>query len=547
MNGRAGAERRGRCSQEYTIVLALILIVCIGVIKLLGPEQPADPKPLWDRVLSSLWGLLQCLGVVIGASVLLASVEILKQTAARYQMKRIESKRARLLPLLQDVGDQATSSNLLRVVRILADSDETTRRQALSAAFTLLRAEPRLGSNPRLNARLEQALLDEPGFLRTLIDTDLSAPLLDRVTLGAKLGAGTSEKRCAPVTSSASELARWIDEHRRDEAVQEVQVSIGYDTGALPWLEERGRFIGLYLFISTTDLKRFMALMRRPPRDPNAAYGLVIRGDVVEVRYAGQSRGRRLDYVFPLPARMSAGNLAGLIREIQLLNLGLLLAGAEDTQKTLLHDGPPVWMDARRRAVAQAYRDFERKLVALLRRHDRFRDPEHIHRAQPDHGERRRAFGMFRLEECLYPQYSWIVPLYDADTRWDRLLAPLRAVEGMLLHQGAVPDRDATRGVSFIGEVRKLGYQTAMAIDEVLAAPAPPVVGGVLPPDPFIDAHEEEATRSYLTRVGQAIAQGETWPENLPDPTTFRRAAAYYNIVIEPPIRPREVFPEVDS
>jgi hypothetical protein len=525
----------------------MILVACIAVVRLLGPEPPPDPRPVWDRVFASLLGLLQCFGVIVGAALLLASVEIIKQTAARYQMHRLESKRARLRPLLQDVRDHANAANLTRVARVLGDRDDTIRKQALAAAFTLLRADPTLAGNPRLRPRLEMALLEEPGFARTLADTPLASSLLERVTLGAKLGAGTAEKRCSPVTSDDYQLAQWVDEHRREDGCQEVQVSIGYDTGSLPFLEERGRFIALYLFISTTELGRFRALLRRPPRDPNAAYGLLIRGDVVEVRFAGQSRGHRLDYVFPLPARMSTGNLAGLIREIQLLNLGLLVACAEDSHRTLLPGVAPVWLDDRRRAVARCYRDFERRLVALLRKHDPYRQVEFIHPLAPgDHAERVRAFQVYRLEECLYPQYSWVVPLYDPDTRWDRLLAPLRAVEGMLLHQGEVPDRDVTRGMNFIGQVRHLGYETASAIDEALAAEVP-VCGVAVPPDPFIDAAEEEATRCYLARVGQAIALRETWPEKVPDPLTFRRAAAYYEVTWEVPACPREVVPEVDS
>jgi hypothetical protein len=543
MNAARNARRRARCSQEYTVVLAMILIVCIAVIRYIGPDHQPDPRPVVDRVLDSLLGLLQCLGVIIGASVLLASVEIFKQAASRLQLRRVENKRARLQPIVQDAAADANAAVMACVSRALADRDETVRRVATQAAFTLLRAEPSRGANPRLRARLEAVLLEEPGFARTLAALPADAPLLESVTLGAKLGAGTAEKRCAPVTSDAQELARWVEGHRRD-GPQEVQVSIGYDTGALPYLEERGRFISLYLFVATTDLKHFMALQRCPPRDPNAAYGLLIRGDVVEVRYAGQSRGRRLDYVFPLPAGLSTANLGGLFREIQVLNLGLLLACAEDAWRTLLPGEPPAWLGGRRRAAARAYRAFERRLVALLRQHDRFRNAEFLHRVQPDHAERARAFGQYRLEECLYPQYSWVVPLYDPDTRWDRLLAPLRAVEGMLLHQGAAPEGDATRGAHFIALARRLGYEAAVAVEEALAADAC-VAGGGLPVDPFIDPAEEDATRHYLTRVSQAVALQETWPERTPDPVTFRRAARYYEIECELPACPREVFPEV--
>jgi len=46
-----------------------------------------------------------------------------------------------------------------------------------------------------------------------------------------------------------------------------VQISVGYDTGSLPYLRERSRFVALSLFVATTDLQKFQALVRRPPRD----------------------------------------------------------------------------------------------------------------------------------------------------------------------------------------------------------------------------------------------------------------------------------------
>src|SRR5262249_29370253 len=63
-----------------------------------------------------------------------------------------------------------------------------------------------------------------------------------------------------------------------------------------------------------------------------------------------------------------------------------------------------------------------------------------------------------------------------------------------------------------------------------------------LPPDPFIDAVEEEATVYYLRRVVAALGAHEAAIEDLPDPAVFRRACAYYQVEgVEQPGRPREV------
>jgi hypothetical protein len=547
---RIGHRRWGRHQPGSFAFLFVLLVACFLAARYLGQEPVADARPLLEKSLETLLRLAQCAGFVVGLVLLVSIVSIVRQLASHYQMRRLEARRTLLQPLTQDAGTRATIANLLHISAALNDPEDEIRKQALAAAFTVLRAEPSLAGSARLRDRLEQVLHEGLGFVRTLAETPLDAPLLERVTLGGKLGAGSCHKKIASATSDPLELAGWIEENRRRDINQEVQVSIGYDTGILPSLEERGRFVALYLFIATTDLQRFMALMRRPPRDPNAAYGLLIRGDAVEVRYPGQGRGRRLDYVFPLPMRLSTANLAGLIHEIQLLNLGLLVGCSADAQRALLPGPAPVWLDARRQSIARCYRDFERRLVALLRRYDRFRDPDCIHcLASTDHDERVRAFQIYRLEECLYPQYSWVVPLYDADTRWDRLLEPLRAVEGMLLHQGGVPGRDVTRGMHFIQQLRQLGYQTAMAMEQVLAGSDTPLdapASVVQPLDPFLDPRHEKATRYYLGRVGQALALRETWPEQLPDPATFRQAAAYYEVSIEPPNCPREVIPEVD-
>src|SRR5947209_4364345 len=83
MNARRGPRSRlGRCSGEYTVMLALIIVVCIAAVRLLSPEAPPEQKPLLDRVLAAALGLVQCFGLFVGLSFVLASLELAKQTAA---------------------------------------------------------------------------------------------------------------------------------------------------------------------------------------------------------------------------------------------------------------------------------------------------------------------------------------------------------------------------------------------------------------------------------------------------------------------------------
>jgi hypothetical protein len=530
-----GAGRRGRSSsRDFVLMLLVLFVFLLAATRLFGPDAAADTRSFGQRVLGTLVGLVECFGLLIATGFLLAVLEAVKLYFARSHARRLEDGLTQLAPLTRDASRLATPAGLALVLPHLGDVSSGLRHPALRAAYCLLRANPSLGADPDARARLERVVPDACGFAETLARTPPEEGLLLRVTLGGKLGAGTVEKRLAPVTSDPDQLAAWIDDNRLAAGANaEVQVSVGYDTGPLPWLEERARFLGLYLFVATTDLDHFQALLRRPHRDPNAAFGLVIRGDIIEPRYPGQRSGHRLDYVFPLPRRLTRPNLAGLFRQLQLLNLGLLCACAGEVARVF--GGSP--LDARRSALARHYADFERSLVRLLRAFDAYRDPECIHALdEADHAERVHAFTHYRLEECLYPPYHWVVPLYSLDTRWDRLLEPLRAVEGMLLHQGPVEGRDQTRGSDFIRQVRGLGYATAEAISDALGV-EDATLPLATPPDPFIDPEDEAATRHYLHRLSRAMAMGVVQPEDLPDPATFRQAAAYYGIPLEPPPR----------
>jgi hypothetical protein len=469
--------------------------------------------------------LLLCVPIWVAALVL-EGLEALRRV-------RTARRLLRLRQLSQGQPGPAVVRHLRFTVALLKDRDEQVRQQAFKTAACLLRNNPHvLAAGWR--STLDKALLEHVSFVRAVREAGQTTPLPALVTLGGKLGAGTAEKRISPATSDPAVLATWLEHEQRrcrlPAGVSEVQVSIGYDTGPLPCQEERGKFLALFLFITSTDLKRFQALTRRPARDPNAAFGLLIRGDRVEVLYPGQCSGRRLDYVFPYPSQMTAGSLTEFLRQFQFLNLGMLLASAEESHRACFPSEPAIWLDDRMRCVAQAYRRFERQLVAWLRRHDAHRDPEMIYALDAtDHRERQEGFRQFRLEECLYPQCQWVVPLYAEDGGWDRLLPLLRVVEGMMLHQGPVEGETLTRGASFIRGLRLLGYRTATAIEEVLSGPESTPTGHVLL-DPFIDAESEAATRHYLRTMARGIHNGQLTAEALPDAATFRSASAYYRV-----------------
>jgi hypothetical protein len=154
--------------------------------------------------------------------------------------------------------------------------------------------------------------------------------------------------------------------------------------------------------------------------------------------FPGQKAGRRLDYIFNLSPQMSKENLSRFIRQVQLLNLGMLISTAEESYRIVYPGQNPPWMSEKAAAIAAVFEDFERELVQILRQYNQYRNPDQIYALnEEDHQQRRDAFTQYSLEEALYPQYQWISPLYGQDVSWDRLLPVLRGIEGMMLHQGA--------------------------------------------------------------------------------------------------------------
>jgi hypothetical protein len=585
LRGQPIRTRFGRFHQESTALLVMLLVLGLVTLRWLSGAPVETPKP-WDGAGTLLSALLYFLGLVVGLALLtfavLFALVLIDLTYARtpaarraivhdffiftllcfgavvlllvllpllivlvpiwlvalsfeafswVRRVRTEKKLARLRQFVHDGAVRSTPAHLRQAVKLLSSRDDSVRQQALHTVACLLRGNRDLGpAAAACRVPIEQAVQEQLGFARALREGGKQASLPALVTLGGKVGAGSAEKRISPATSDPTVLAGWLSSQRDEKAPQEVQVSIGYDTGPLPAQLERGKFIALYLFITSTDLKRFQALTHKPARDPNAAFGLLIRGDRVEVLYPGQASGKRLDYVFTLPSHLSEANLAEFLRQLQLLNFGMLLAAVEESHRAFFPGEAPPGLDERARAVAHAYRGFERRFVALLRQHDAYRDPERIFRLDAaDHRERQAAFRDHHLEDCLYPHCPWVVPLYGEDTSWELLLPALRAVEAMMLHQGNVEERTVTRGLAFIQAVRLLGYRTAQAIEETLAEPSPALPANLLL-DPFIDPDNEPDTTRYLRAMAKAIQEGQVSLDALPDATTYRNASAYYGI-----------------
>jgi len=530
LDGQSNIARSERSSLEYSCMLGLLSLACLFPGGFMGQALLTNRADWsWSQVSICLLAPLctfsgACFSVVITNFVRDWPQERAKRR--RHLLKQVEDR-------IRAGKTQTALKDFRQVQKLLADLDSQVSANALETLAQLVQVYPELRESLEPSrALIEKLMLPQLGFL-TAVKNRGYAPLAKLVTLGGKVGAGSGYKRIAPATTEPEMLAAWIVKHRTLAKSREVQVSVGYDTGTFPAQEQRGKFIALFLFIASTELKAFQALTYCPRRDPGAAYGLLIRGLVVQAKYSGQTEGKRLDYIFTLSPEMSESNLSVLLRQIQLLNLGMLLATAEDAHAVFFTGTRPASLDDSMSRLAEVYRNFERRFLRLLRTYDDHRQQAFVHPLDPkDHRERVAAFAKHRLEASLYPQYQWLIPLFSDDRKWDQLLPALRGLEGMMLHQGPVEDSTLTRGNQFIRDVRNLGFDVMHEIEEVLLGGGPPLPDKVRR-DPFIDAQHEAATWDYLRKVGEALVEKRVSVNHLPDPDTFFKAAAYYGLPIK--------------
>ena len=447
----------------------------------------------------------------------------------RWQQWAASARLRKLTQIEKRVGIKSApqgTKDLQSLLTFLKSSDDNLTASAFGSIAAVVQTQPSLQvllKSQRL--LIEATMLRHFGFaeaLRSQQVTGMPVAVDELVTLGAKVGAGTGGKQISPVTSDSARLASWIISNRGPRS-RELQVSVGYDLGLFPAQRQRSKFIALYLYIATTDLQNFQSLLPRPRRDHGAAYGMLIRGEVVEVLFPGQSSGRRMDYIFSIHPHLPEDRLRTVVRQIQMLNLGLMLAALLDTYQAFFPGELPPWFTPQQHGMAECYRQFEHGLVRLLREYDHHRHADLIHPLDvEDHQQRRQAFSTFRLEECLYPHREWLAPLYGDNLHWDHLLPALRVVEGMLLHQGAVSGKEVTRGNQFIRDTRLLGYETVEQLEAILSQQpwsAPPPLSR----DPFLDEDNPQATKLYLADIMHRLQKEELHSKSLMDVALFQR------------------------
>ncbi len=441
-----------------------------------------------------------------------------------------------------------TDTNLGKVLDALSDKDSDVRQAALEALPYFTSIHPEFG--PLLNqARdtIRQVFREHFGFIQA-VDGGSIERVEDLVTLGAKTDINQRDDYKIWNGSShwdVGDLAQWLIEVRNSDKTQEVQISLGWDTGIGPqFLEDEGKFIALYLWIAGVSFENFRILELRPARDTGADFGLLIRGDNVSQAHPGQQKGRRLDFIFNLSNEMTEKSVELFLKQIRTFSLGMLLANVEENWKRLFPGEIPEFMkkDPRLETLAESYRRFRERMVEFLREYNRYDDPETLLRLNSEgkvldgFSERVAArMGGERTEEVLYPTNRWLVPLYSGAPYWDRLLPKLRKLEALALDRGAshdTPDAEGnvrTVGRKFVQDMRMIGYAALEEMQDIWAGRK------TLEPrkgtwDPFLAVGTDEDKKAYLKTVLAGIKSGETCEAHLPDPVAFEKALKFYQI-----------------
>ncbi|HXV27690.1 MAG TPA: hypothetical protein VD913_01860, partial [bacterium] len=344
----------------------------------------------------------------------------------------------------------ATAYDFRLLLETLKDPNREVREAVLTALPYFLAEKPSLRSLMLPYRRqIEKALGEHFGIIKALKDRPDEASLADLMDVGIL----TSNKRIDP-TRDIDSLAQSLIDRPGRPPVDTLLVSVPFDTGRLPSQIDRAKFIALFLFVSSTDLDHFRPLNPAPERsrradtffgridqriedfiefledlvfgtiydflvkikiikEPVIPQGILHRPDTDKGEERGLMYRFHLSENTDLPREAEEMNLKRYLRMVQVLDLGLFLASAEESYQVFFPGEVPAWMRSQRlRALAQVYRAFEQRIVWLLREYDAYLDPQRI----PDTDKKdlqkyrqamKEAFGKYRLSEILYASHSW--------------------------------------------------------------------------------------------------------------------------------------------
>jgi len=482
--------------------------------------------------------------------------------------------------LIENHALNATESNLKAILDILNDDEKMKNVDMQETVLSILvyflaeNASLRQFLEP-YRPKIEAALAAQFGFVRSIGEKDKDEGFVgpyDRyMTFDAEID-GISSKEVMDDLIEDQELASnwiWQMKQENEKPLEWVRINLPGEIGPLPAFKERPRFIALFLFIVSTSSDFFSPLRRvTSPRMTNREYGL-FQIDIGKQDYRQNVALKQTGYFFRLSNAMKPNNLRLLLRQIQHLHLGLLLANAEESYHIFFPGKTPSWINPRMQTIAQAYRAFERSFIVFLRKYNQFLDePNDIYllegRSPEDEKEKeiireemKRAFMSYRLEEILFPSNS--------ESGWNEFVSLLRVVEGMELNmrpsKRAVDEESQTLGIDFIQEARILGYHILELMEKLVQSSDmnSSEVGDILKDtglrdafemagkfwDPFIttpelrkkgernDELEDEKienTKYYLYKVNGALKNGTITLAHLADPERFKSAALLYKI-----------------
>ncbi len=501
-------------------------------------RQGANPNYLRTQLLQALRD-----AGVDGASLTSANHELFSR---QYQLH------FRFLPITPKVlrsevrSPTVQISDLSSILDSLKDKDPKIREEALITLNDLVITNPSLRNLEVYKAEKEtvkDTLLSYLNFIKPVIETPRA--LIDKlVTLEVGIVSLDGQKETRFATSNILKLVDWVIQNRTGRGMEHLRVIVNYDTGSFVSQVERGRFIALFLYLENSARSpTFFSLGPVSPNaDPHESYGHFFQ----RYRIGGE---RNLSYLFRLSTAVveteetleSKESLRTRVydrlEQVQLLNLGLLLASAEDSYKVFFPGESPFGNDVKLKLIAQLYRAFERRFVSFLREYNRFRNPDSIlslKEAPQIYQERRKAFENYFLEEALFPFYSWLYPVKDSQ---DRLLPLFRAIEGMELQDDLSKtlwdiESNFVVGREFVERSAEIGDEFQRAMKRILSnklLTSNEFTSEFLEAfddaakffDPFMDTRTTEnkmATLHYLEKVVEGLNQKLISPAELPVP-----------------------------
>ncbi len=407
-----------------------------------------------------------------------------EDSAKRSEIRSVTEELEELRAAVRTSESFASEVNLKLVLNQLQHKETAVRQLALAvvADFISINSSLKNLKSYQENAgQIKKGLVNQLPFIKTVLRETPAIALRDLVALDVTLYTPEGKKESEFASSSTTYLVDEIIKTKKSQRSNaNIQVSLEYDTGTLPSQIERGRFISLYLYLENRILRPDFYRMDPVTKEGKEKYdhGNIFRRNEGRLSYLFRLASAVIQTEETLKKKKLKGRLEHKLNKIQLLNLGMLLASAEDSYRIFFTEEIPFWGkgDPAIRNLAQVYRAFERQFVRLLREYNHYRNPESVEDIIGPvayHEERIQALDKYLLEEILFPTHSWLIPEVGQIDPLNQLLPFFRRLEGAELNtdegKNPVLGNALSVGEEFIHRMEEIGDEFYIAAIQVLS------------------------------------------------------------------------------